>query len=81
MNVSLFHTNFLSPERYGGNFKSANLQHILKIDILSIFSEIALRLIPYDFNGDKLIVVQVMDCCHQAMTYYMSQCWPRSLLT
>ena len=29
--------------------------------------------------NEKSILVQVMACCHQATSHYLSQCWPRSV--
>ena len=33
-----------------------------------------------DFTDDQSTLVQVMAWCHQAISHYLSQCWPRSLL-
>ena len=32
-----------------------------------------------DRTDDKSTLVQVMACCHQATSNYLSQCWPRSM--
>ena len=32
---------------------------------------------PLDLTDDKSTLVQVMACCHQATSPYLSQCWPR----
>ena len=34
-----------------------------------------------DFTDDQSILVQVMAWCRQAAIHYLSQCWPRSLLS
>ena len=33
-----------------------------------------------NISDDKSTLVQVMACCHQAASHYLSQCWPRSLM-
>ena len=30
--------------------------------------------------NEKSTLVQIMACCHEATSHYLSQCWPRSLL-
>ena len=32
---------------------------------------------PLDLTDDKSTLVQVMACCRQATSHYLSQCWPR----
>ena len=32
---------------------------------------------PLDLTDDKSTLVRVMAWCHQATSYYLSQCWPR----
>ena len=44
-----------------------------------ISHDIALRWMPLDFTSDKSTLVQVMAWCRHAASYYLSQCWPRSL--
>ena len=71
--------NSLSPERCGAKFECVILQHILRIDILSISCEITLKWIPQIFTDDKLTLIQVMAWCHQAPSHYLNQWWPSSL--
>ena len=52
---------------------------VLRIDILSISSEIALRLMPQDLTCDMSTLVQVMAWCHRATSHYLNQCWTKSL--
>ena len=42
--------------------------------------KIALRRMSLDLTDDKSTLVQVMAWCRQATSYYLSQCWPRSLM-
>ena len=39
--------------------------------------EIALNWMPLDITDDKSRLVQVMACCPQATSLYLSQFWPR----
>ena len=48
--------------------------------IMFISCEIALIWMSLDFTDDQSKLVQVMACCRQATSHYLSQCWPRSLL-
>ena len=61
-------------EHMKSNFK------VLRIDILSISYEIALRRMPQNPFGDKSTLVQVMAWCRQATSHYLCQCWSRSML-
>ena len=72
--------NSLAPGRYGNDFKVVIFKLILRTDILSLSYGIALRRMPQKPFVDKLTLVQVMACCHQATSHYLSQCWPRSML-
>ena len=45
-----------------------------------VLCEVALRWIWLDLTDDKSTLVQVMAWCCQAPSYYLSQCWPRSML-
>ena len=38
------------------------------------------RWMPQDLTNDKSTLVHVMAWCHQATSYYPSQCWHRSML-
>ena len=42
--------------------------------------EIALRWMPLDLTDGKSTLAQVMACCRTALSHYLSQCWPSSLL-
>ena len=48
------------------------------IDGWDTFCEIALRRMSLDLT-DKSTLVQVMAWCHQTISHYLNQCWPRSL--
>ena len=37
------------------------------------------RWMPQGLTDDKSTLVQVMGWCHQAISHYLSQCWPRSV--
>ena len=39
----------------------------------------AITWLPRDFTNDKLTLVLVMACCHQATSHYKGQCWPSSM--
>ena len=39
-----------------------------------------LEWMPEDLIDSQSTLVQVMAWCHQAKSYYLSQCWPRSML-
>ena len=41
--------------------------------------EIALGCMSQDFIDGKSTLVQVMACCRQATSHYLSQCWPSSV--
>ena len=68
--------NSLAPGRCSCNLRSVIFKFILRIDILSIPCEIAVRWILKDFTDDKTILVQIMAWCHQATSHYLNQCWP-----
>ena len=44
-----------------------------------ISCEIALIWMSLDFTDDQSTLVQVMACCCQATSHYLSQCWPSCL--
>ena len=52
---------------------------ILAFDGWDFSHEISSRWMSLDFTDDKLALFQVMAWCRQATSYYLSQCWPRSL--
>ena len=45
---------------------------------MSTYCEIALRSMSQNTFDDKWALVQAMAWFHQAISHYMSQCWPRS---
>ena len=47
------------------------------IDGWGISCAIAIRWLPLDLTDDKLTLVHIMACCHQATSHYLSQCWLR----
>ena len=62
------------------NFNSAISKHMLQSRFIWRSSEIALMWMPQNIFDDKSALVQVMACCHQATSHYLSQCWPRWIL-
>ena len=52
---------------------------ILAIDGRGIYCEIALRWMLLDLTAAKSKLVRVMTSCRQAISYYLSQCWPSSM--
>ena len=80
LNLHVFQgINSLAPGRFEQNFRYVILKLISVTDGLG---KIALRLIrwmPQDLTDDKSTVVQVMACCRQAISHYLSQCGPRFL--
>ena len=61
------------------NFELVIFKDMSRMDILSIFCEIALRWMPQDLTDNKRTLVQVMAWCRQAASHYLSQCWPWSM--
>ena len=51
------------------------------IDGWGISCEIAIRWMSLDLNDDKATLVQVMAWCCQATSHYLSQCWPRFMMS
>ena len=49
------------------------------VDGWGISCEIALIWMSLDFTDDQSTLIQVMARCRQAVSHYLSQCWPRSL--
>ena len=62
-------------------FKCLIFQIISVIDGWGISCELALRWMSLNITDDKSTLVQVMAWCRQATSHYLSQCWPRSLVT
>ena len=52
---------------------------IFKVILVIGVCEIALRWLLLELADDKSTLVQVMAWCYQATSYYLSQCWLRSL--
>ena len=77
--VSVRRVNSLAPGGFDYSLKIVNFKFISKINILSIFCEIAIRRMPQHLTGDKSTLVEVMAWCRQATSHYLSQCWSRSL--
>ena len=71
--------NSLAPGKFEYSLKLVNFKRISRIDILSIFCEIAIRWMPQRLTGHQSTLVQVIAWCRQATSYYLSQCWLRSL--
>ena len=71
--------NSLAPVRFQRNFTKVILQLILVIDGWSISCKIVLKWMPMDLADGLSTLVQVMAWCRQAISHYLSQCWPRSL--
>ena len=76
----LYTINSLAPGIFEWNFKYVIFTWILVIDGWGICCEIVLKWMSLDFTDDQSTLVQVMAWCHQATSYYLSQCWPRFLL-
>ena len=71
--------NSLAPEKFESNFRYLILQIISVIDGWGISCELALRWMWVDLTDDKSTLVQVMAWCRQAISHYLSQCWPSFL--
>ena len=71
------HLTFCSTVRYGFDFKSAFFHCVLLISISISLYDNALTWMSQSLTYDKPKWVQVMACCCQATSHYLSQCWPR----
>ena len=69
--------NSLVPGRCDRDFKNVSFEQMLQIKFMGTPCEITLRRMPQYTFEDKSILVQVMACCHLAISHYLSQCWPR----
>ena len=67
--------NSLAPRRCSNLI----LKHVLWIHILSTSFDIGLRGVPKSPINDKSTSVHVKAWCHQAISHYLSQCWPRPI--
>ena len=74
----IYWDQLIGPGKCGYNLKSV-IFNLIRIDILSISSEIALRWMPQDLTDEKSTLAQVKAWCRQATSHYHSQCWPRSM--
>ena len=72
--------NSLAPGWCGNNFESKIVKLITENSSLGIHCEIASREIPQNSTNEKSTLVQVMACCRQATSHYLSQCWLRFML-
>ena len=79
LSIFTYFIKSLVPGRFNFNFKEV----IFKLTLVNggwvISDEIAFRWMPLDLFDDKSTLDQVMACCRQATSHYLSQCWPRSL--
>ena len=66
-------------KRFDGNFKSIIFKLIILNTVLGTWCKIVLSCVPQNLTNQKLALVQIMAWCHQAASYYLSQCWPRSM--
>ena len=71
--------NSLAAGQFEWNLRYLILQIISVTDGWGIFCELALLWMSLDLTDNKPTLVQVMACCHQATSRYLSHCWPRSL--
>ena len=74
--ISQLLTHWLAPEKFEWNFRHVIFKQILVIDVWGICCEIALIWMSLDFTDDQSTLVQVMACCHQATSHYLSRCCP-----
>ena len=73
--------NSLAPGKFERKLRHIIFKQISVIDGWGISCEIALIWMSLDFIDDQSTLVQVMAWCRQATSHYLSQCWPRFLLT
>ena len=71
--------NLLAPGRPRCHFKTATFNLVFLIGIFTSSKDNALRWMPRDLTDDKSTLVQVMAWCRQAISHYLSQCWPSSM--
>ena len=77
--LSMFY--FICHGRCGSNFKSIIVKHIIQNSGLCTHYEIALRWRLHILTNERSILVSIMAGCQQALSHYLSQCWPRSSLS
>ena len=73
------HFNWLAPGKFECSFRHVIFKRILVIARWGISCEIAVMWMPLDLTDDQSSLVQVMAWCHQAISHYLNQCWPRSM--
>ena len=71
---------WLNHWRCGSNFKSITVKPI-ENSSLGTGREIAFSWWLQNLNDEKSTLVQVIAWCCQTISYYLSQCWPRSTST
>ena len=67
--------------KYGSDIKCIILKLIMRSSSLGTRWEIVLRWMHQNLTNDKSTLGQVMAWCHQAISHYLSQCWPKSIST
>ena len=67
----------LSPGRFKRKLTYVIFKLNSVIDAWDISSEIDIRWTSLNLTDDKSLLVQVVAWCHQAMSHYLDQCWPR----
>ena len=65
--------NWRTPAGCGSSFRNAISDHILQINFINISCKIDLRWMPQNAFDDMLTLIQVMACCLQATSQYLSQ--------
>ena len=75
----ILYRNWISPRTFEWNSRKVIFKLVCVIVGSGISCEIALRWLSQDFTGDKSTFVQVM-ACSQAISHYLSRCWPNSIL-
>ena len=73
------HFNPLAPGRSECISKNVIFNRVLLIGIFRSSHDNALRWMSWDLPDDKSRLVQVMACCRQATSHYLSQSWLSSL--
>ena len=71
--------NSFALGRFYWKFRWVMFKLNLMSDGWGISGEIALRWLSLDLPDDTSALVQVMACCRQATSHYLSQCWPSSV--
>ena len=69
----------LVPWKSGCDSKNVIFNLVFLFGIFRSSHDNALRWMPQDLTDDKSTLVQVMACCRQATSHYLSQCWLSSL--